>query len=144
MTGAASDRRPPAPTGAGRAATEDEARDVAEAARETEWERPSFLAGLFMGRFDPSQVLPFPEPDPAEAARAKPFLDAFRAFLRDYDADEVDRVGRISDADIQRLREMGAFGIKIPREYGGLGLSIHAYVEAMALASAKCGSLVAL
>ncbi len=144
MTGAARDRRPPAPTSAGRAATEDEARDVAEAARETEWERPSFLAGLFMGRFDPSQVLPFPEPDPAEAARAKPFLDAFRAFLRDYDADEVDRVGRISDADIQRLREMGAFGIKIPREYGGLGLSIHAYVEAMALASAKCGSLVAL
>ncbi|MEA3247782.1 MAG: acyl-CoA dehydrogenase family protein [Gemmatimonadota bacterium] len=144
MTGTASERRAPAPTGAGRAATEDEARDVAEAARETEWERPSFLAGLFMGRFDPSPVLPFPEEDPAEAARAKPFLDAFRAFLRDYDADEVDRVGRISDADVQRLREIGAFGIKIPREYGGLGLSIHAYVEAMSLASAKCGNLVAL
>lgn len=144
MTGTASDRHAPAPTGARHTATEDEARDVAEAARETEWERPSFLAGLFMGRFDPSQVLPFPEEDPAEAARAKPFLDAFRAFLRDYDADEVDRVGRISDADVQRLREIGAFGIKIPREYGGLGLSIHAYVEAMALASAKCGNLVAL
>ncbi|MCC7195413.1 MAG: acyl-CoA dehydrogenase family protein [Gemmatimonadaceae bacterium] len=126
------------------AASVDEARAVAEAARETEWTRPSFVAGLFMGRFDASIVAPFPDEDPAEAARAKPFLDAFRAFLAQYDADEVDRVGRISDANIQRLREIGALGMKVPREYGGLGLSMHAYTEAMSLAAARCGNLVAL
>jgi alkylation response protein AidB-like acyl-CoA dehydrogenase len=122
----------------------DEARDVAEAARETEWERPSFVRELFLGRFDLSRIHPHRDIDPAERERAAPFLRALREFLRDYDADEVDRTGRISDADVDRLRKMGAFGIKIPREYGGLGLSTHAYVEALSLISAKCGSLSAL
>jgi len=35
-------------------ATEKEARDVAEQARETEWEHPSFARELFLGRFRPS------------------------------------------------------------------------------------------
>jgi alkylation response protein AidB-like acyl-CoA dehydrogenase len=122
----------------------DEARDVAEAARETEWERPSFVRDLFLGRFDLSRIHPHPIPDAESVARAKPFMDALRAFLRDYDADAVDRTGRIPEEDVQRLREMGAFGIKIPREYGGLGLSTHAYIDALALISAKCGSLSAL
>ncbi|MDQ8165012.1 MAG: acyl-CoA dehydrogenase family protein [Gemmatimonadota bacterium] len=122
----------------------DEARDVAESARETEWERPSFVRDLFLGHFDIARIHPHPPADPAEAQRARPFLDALRAFLRDYDADEVDRTGHIREADVQRLRDMGAFGIKIPREYGGLGLSLRSYVEALALISAKCGSLSAL
>lgn len=126
------------------AASADEARDIAEAARETEWERPSFVRDLFLGRFTLSRIHPHPEEDPAEQERGRPFLDALRAFLRDYDADAVDRSGRITDADVDRLRAIGAFGIKIPREYGGLGLSIRTYVEALALVSAQCGSLAAL
>lgn len=126
------------------AVSADEARDVAESARETEWERPSFVRDLFLGSFDISRIHPHPPADPAEMERARPFLDALRAFLRDYDADEVDRTGHIRETDVQRLREMGAFGIKIPREYGGLGLSLRSYVEALALISAKCGSLSAL
>ena len=122
----------------------DEARDVAEAARETEWERPSFVRQLFLGKFDLAHIYPHPEDDPAERERAKPFLAALSAFLVDYDADEADRTGHIREEDVQRLRDIGAFGIKIPREYGGLGLSIRWYVEAMALLSAKCGSLTAL
>jgi len=126
------------------AVSADEARDVAEAARETEWERPSFVRRLFLGAFDISHIHPHPEDDPAEAARAKPFLDALGMFLAGYDADEVDRTGSIKEADVQRLREIGAFGIKIPKEYGGLGLSIRSYIDALAMISAKCGSLSAL
>jgi alkylation response protein AidB-like acyl-CoA dehydrogenase len=126
------------------AVSADEARDVAEAARETEWERPSFVRELFLGKFDLSRIHPQPARDVEAEALAKPFLDKLRAFLREYDADAVDRTGRIAEEDVQRLREMGAFGIKIPREYGGLGLSIRSYVEALALVSAKCGSLSAL
>lgn len=126
------------------AVSADEARDVAEAARQTEWENPSFVQGLFLGAFDLGQIHPHPEADPAEEARAKPFIDKLRAFLATYDADEVDRSGTIKESDVQRLRDMGAFGIKIPTEYGGLGLSIRSYVEALAMISAKCGSLTAL
>jgi hypothetical protein len=45
---------------------------------------------------------------------------------------------------VQELREMGAFGIKIPREYGGLGLSQTSYIRAMGMVTSRDGSLTAL
>ena len=125
-------------------ASEAEARDVAEQARETEWTHPSFVRELFLGRFRAELIHPHPLEDPAEAERAKPFMDKLRAFLETYDADETDRTGTIKEFDVQALREMGAMGIKIPKEYGGLGLSQMTYVKAMELVTSKCGSLVAL
>src|SRR5215210_2521372 len=47
-------------------ATEQEAREVAEAAREKEWESPSFVRELFEGSFRLDLVHPFPTPDPAD------------------------------------------------------------------------------
>ena len=125
-------------------ASEAEARDVAEQARETEWTHPSFVRELFLGRFRAELIHPHPLEDPAEAERAKPFMDTLRAFLDTYDADETDRTGTIKESDVQALREMGAMGIKIPKDYGGLGLSQMTYVKAMELVTSKCGSLVAL
>ena len=56
----------------------------------------------------------------------------------------IDRTGEIPEEYVQELREMGAFGIKIPKEYGGLGLSYSSYVKAMAMVTSKDGSLTAL
>lgn len=128
-------------------ASEQEARDVAEAARETEWQHPSFVRELFLGRFRLDLVHPWPEPqrtDPDEPARAEAFLARLRAFLDRLDSDEIDRTGEIPEAVVQELRDMGAFGIKIPREYGGLGLSQLTYVRAMQMVTSKDGSLTAL
>jgi alkylation response protein AidB-like acyl-CoA dehydrogenase len=125
-------------------ASEAEARDVAEQARETEWTHPSFVRELFLGRFRSELIHPHPMEDPAEAERAKPFLGQLHAFLETYDADETDRTGNIKESDLQQLRDMGALGIKIPTEYGGLGLSQMTYVKAMEMVTSKCGSLVAL
>ncbi len=125
-------------------ATEVEARDVAEAARETEWEHPSFVAELFLGRFRPDLIHPHPEEDPAERERARPFMEKLRAFMERVDSDEIDRTGEIPEALVQELRDMGAFGIKIPTEYGGLGLSQMSYIRAMQLVTSKDGSLTAL
>src|SRR4029077_8801837 len=87
---------------------------------------------------------PHPPDDPEEEERARPFLDTLREFLERVDSDMIDRTGEIPEEYVQELREMGAFGIKIPKEYGGLGLSYSSYVKAMALATSKDGSLVAL
>ncbi|HEX7546839.1 MAG TPA: acyl-CoA dehydrogenase family protein, partial [Gemmatimonadaceae bacterium] len=125
-------------------ASEAEARDVAERARETEWQHPSFVRELFLGRFRAELIHPHPLEDPAEAERARPFMEKLRAFLESYDAEETDRTGHIKESAVQALREMGAMGIKIPKEYGGLGLSQMSYVKAMELITSKCGSLVAL
>ena len=43
--------------------TEQQAREVAEAARETEWTRPSFAKELYLGRFDLSLIHPHPAAD---------------------------------------------------------------------------------
>jgi alkylation response protein AidB-like acyl-CoA dehydrogenase len=125
--------------------TEREAREVAEAARETEWRAPSFLAELFGGRLRMDLIHPYPEPSAEEEARARPFLDRLQAFLREkVDGDAIDRAGRVPPEVVQGLREIGAFGIKIPREYGGLGLSQLHYARAIEMVSSVCGSTVAL
>jgi len=125
--------------------TEAEARDVAEAARETEWHSPSFVAELFEGRLRMDLIHPHPEPDQEDEARAKPFLDRLAAFMRDkVDADQIDRDCKVPDSVVQGLKDMGAFGIKIPLEYGGLGLSQYHYSKAMGLVSSVCGSTTAL
>src|SRR3989475_11207880 len=109
----------------------DEAREVAEAAREQEWAAPSFVRDLFLGTLRMDLIHPYPEQDPEEVQRAQPFLDRLERFLREkVDSDRIDREGEIPEEVVRGLREMGAFGIKIPREYGGLGLSQRSHMKA--------------
>jgi alkylation response protein AidB-like acyl-CoA dehydrogenase len=123
----------------------DEAREVAEAARETEWAAPSFVRDLFLGRLRLDLIHPYPDEDPEETRRAQPFLDQLERFLRtSVDSDRIDREGEIPETVIDGLRQLGAFGIKIPREYGGLGLSQLSYMRAIELVSSIDGSVTAL
>src|SRR5213596_3807067 len=122
-----------------------EAREVAEAAREQEWIAPSFVRDLFLGKFRLDLIHPYPEQDPEEVRRARPFLEQLERFLRErVDSDKIAREGEIPDDLIQGLRDLGAFGIKIPREYGGLGLSQLSYMKAIELVSSIDGTLTAL
>jgi alkylation response protein AidB-like acyl-CoA dehydrogenase len=126
-------------------ATEQEAREVAEAAREKEWQAPSFVRELFDGAFRLELVHPYPELDPREIAKARPFLERLERFLRErVDSDRIDREGKIPADVIDGLRELGAFGIKIPEEYGGLGLSQTSYTHAIGLVTSQDGNLTAL
>jgi alkylation response protein AidB-like acyl-CoA dehydrogenase len=125
-------------------ATAEEAREVAEAARE-EWGGRSVLAELFAGRLRLDLLHPFPRQDPADQERARPFLEALAAFLRDrVDSDAIDRQAKVPPEVVDGLRALGAFGIKIPTEYGGLGLSQPSYAEAIRLVTSVDGSLTAL
>src|SRR3989441_6538877 len=119
-----------------------EAREVAEAAREQEWVAPSFVRDLFLGKFRLDLIHPYPEQDPEEVRRAQPFLEQLERLLREQvDSDRIDREGEIPESVIQGLRDLGAFGIKIPREYGGLGLSQLSYMKAIELVSSIDGSV---
>jgi alkylation response protein AidB-like acyl-CoA dehydrogenase len=121
--------------------TEQESRDVAEAAREKSWEKASFMRSFFEGRFLLDLVHPHPEQDPEEARRARSFLRDLEAYARDHiDGDEIDREGHVPEAVLDGLRELGAFGIKIPREYGGLGLSQVTYNRALGIVASRCAS----
>ncbi len=124
--------------------SEQESRAVAEAARETEWTSPSFVRELFEGNLRLELIHPYPEADPEEEERARPFLERLDALLRRVDSDKIDREREIPQSIIDELKEMGAFGIKIPREFGGLGLSQLTYVKAIGMVSSVDGSLTAL
>ena len=129
----------------GHQVTERESREVAEAAREQEWTRPSFGRELFSGRFRLALIHPHPEPNPEEQARAAELMSKLETFLREkVDAEEIERNGKISDEVIKGLAELGAFGIKIPQEYDGLGLSQLSYNRAMGLVASKSAALVTL
>src|SRR6266511_4221094 len=100
--------------------TERESRKVAEASRQAAWEKPSFMRELFLGRFRLDLIHPFPLPG-AWRPEFNAFYEAFSAFLRDeVDSAEIDRTGEYPGPVIDRLRKMGAFGMKIPHKYGSL------------------------
>ena len=125
-------------------ATEKESREVAEAARQTEWKQPSFMRELFLGRFRSELVYPFPLPE-RERPEFTDFYTRLEAFLRDeVDAAEIDRSGEYPQAVLDGLRRLGAFGIKIPKEYGGLGLSHVEYGRVMTLLGSHCGNVASL
>ncbi|MCI0436530.1 MAG: acyl-CoA dehydrogenase family protein [Gemmatimonadetes bacterium] len=123
------------------AVTEQEARRVAEAARETEWTRPSFVRELFLGRLRLDLIDPLPPPDAEERARAAAFMQRLAGFCESIDAAEIERTGRVPGETVDALRRTGAFGIKIPQEYGGLGLSQVSYNRAIAAISTTCPAL---
>lgn len=127
------------------APTVEEARAVAEAARESDWVSPSFVRELFAGSLRLDLIDPFPAPTADEVARAEPFMAKLREFLEQrVDSDAIDREGVLPEAVVRELQEMGAFGIKIPTEYGGLGFSQLMYTRAIGLVTSKDGSLTAL
>ena len=125
--------------------SERQARDVAEQAREAQWRQPSFGKELFLGRLRLDLV----HPHPSGSAEAQERGEAFLAKLRDFceskiDAAVIERDAQIPDEVIQGLKELGAFGMKIGKEYDGLGLSQVYYNKALMMIGSVHPSLGAL
>lgn len=121
-----------------------EAMEVAEASRETEWEKPSFAGDLFLGKVNFDLIHPFPEQPAADKAEADEFLAKLERFLAEnVDADEIDRKGEYDYDLFNGFAELGAWGMKIPKEYGGLGFSSTNYNRAIGLVATWCANSVA-
>jgi alkylation response protein AidB-like acyl-CoA dehydrogenase len=120
---------------------EKQSLEVAEGARETEWTQPSFVKELFLGRFRTDLITPYPLQSAEDKAIGDKFCAELEAFLKaNLDADEVDRTGDLPKKVIDGLAKLGCWGMKIPKEYGGLGLSQINYNRAVALVASYCGS----
>jgi alkylation response protein AidB-like acyl-CoA dehydrogenase len=115
--------------------TEREARQVAEAAREQEWRLPSFGKELFLGNFRLDLIHPQPRLDAAAVEKGERFLASLRQFLVDeVDPLRIEREAKIPEEVVEGLKRIGALGMKVSEEYGGLGLSQVYYNRALALA----------
>ncbi|MFJ4695659.1 acyl-CoA dehydrogenase family protein [Streptomyces sp. NPDC088766] len=114
--------------------TEREARQVAEAAREQDWRKPSFAKELFLGRFRLDLIHPHPLPAAEAVRRGEQFLAKLREFCETrIDGALIEREARIPDEVVAGLKELGALGMKIDPKYGGLGLTQVYYNKALAL-----------
>ncbi|ASW84217.1 acyl-CoA dehydrogenase family protein [Mycobacterium intracellulare] len=124
--------------------TEEQARALAEESRETGWNKPSFAKELFLGRFPLELIHPFPTPAEADETRTRAFLDSVREFLETVDGSVIERDAQIPDEYVKGLADLGCFGMKIPTEYGGLGMSQVAYNRALMMVTSVHPSLGAL
>ncbi len=121
------------------------AREIAEQAREQEWTRPSFGKQLFLGDFRLDLVHPVPRPGEEETARGDDFLRSLRRFLENkVDPAAVERESVIPPDVVTGLADLGAFGMKIEPEYGGLGLSHLYYTRALMLVGSYSPAIATL
>ncbi|MFH8932023.1 acyl-CoA dehydrogenase family protein [Streptomyces pristinaespiralis] len=125
--------------------SEREARQVAEAAREQDWRKPSFAKELFLGRFRLDLIHPHPVPTGEATRRGEEFLSKLRRFCdSEIDGARIEREARIPDEVVNGLRELGALGMKIEPKYGGLGLTQVYYNKALALVGSANPAIGAL
>jgi len=119
--------------------------EVAEAARETEWKKPSFVGELFMGRLRTEIIFPFPQQSVEDREAGDRVLAELKEFLeQQVDADQIDAKKQIPKKVTNGLAKMGLYGIKLPKEYGGLGMSQVNYNRIVQLVASHCASTAVL
>jgi alkylation response protein AidB-like acyl-CoA dehydrogenase len=125
-------------------ASEREARELAEAARDIAYTRPSFAKELYLGKFDLSLIHPHPRGGGEAVAEGDAFIEQLEAYCRTMDGRLIEREAKIPDDYVKGLADLGAFGMKIPKKYGGLGLSMVHYGRALMLVGSVHPSIGAL
>jgi len=114
---------------------------MVESARQRSSSGASFAGNLFMGRFDFGALFPFPEQSADDRLKGDELILKVQPFLENkLDADRIDREEKIPDEVVAGLRELGLFGMKIPANYGGLGLSQSNYNRVIHLVASHCAS----
>ncbi|CAF0824991.1 unnamed protein product [Adineta steineri] len=85
----------------------------------------SFVMNLFRGQFYPDEIFPYPNVlNEEQRDNVKMFIDPFWKFFEEVnDAAKNDQLEKIPDDTMNGLKQQGAFGIQVPVEFGGLGLT---------------------
>lgn len=121
------------------------AMEVAESARDLDENGRSFAAEMFMGHADPTLMHPFPKQTDEDQRIGDELVRNVSVFLAEHlDPDEVDENCAIPKYVVQGLRDLGIFRMKVPAEYGGLGLSQVNYNRVIMAIASHCASTAVL
>jgi len=123
-------------------AAKEAAMEMAEAARETEWKFPSFTAEMFRGNFRWDLLHPYPEQDPEDQRIGDELIAKVREVMEQHDPIALDETGEFPQSTLDGLAELGIFGMKISKEYGGLGLSQWNYGRVLRFIGSYCQTTV--
>ncbi|KRY10639.1 Very long-chain specific acyl-CoA dehydrogenase, mitochondrial, partial [Trichinella patagoniensis] len=98
----------------------------------------SFAMNIFRGQIQVEQVFPFPQVLNDESRATLDLLvEPTEKFFREVnDADRNDTLATIEQSQFDQLRELGAFGLQVPTELGGLGLSNTEYARLVEIVGA--------
>jgi alkylation response protein AidB-like acyl-CoA dehydrogenase len=122
----------------------DVAMQLAEDARQTEWENVSFTAEVFKGNFRWDLLHPFPAQSPEDKKIGDDYIEKIRPVIEKFiDPWKIDEEGEYPREALDAMAEAGLFGMKIPREYGGLGLSVTNYARVLGFLGGYCATTVA-
>jgi acyl-CoA dehydrogenase family protein 9 len=90
----------------------------------------SFMKSLFHGIIAEELIFPFPDLGRDERDNTAMILDSVRKFAEaNVDAARIDREQTIPRDVLEGMKELGLFGMIIPQEYGGIGLSSRSYAR---------------
>ncbi len=123
-------------------AAKDAAMEMAEAARESEWHFPSFTAEMYRGNFRWDLLHPYPEQDPEDKRVGDELIEKTRAVMEKHDPILLDETGEFPKETLDGLRAIGLFGMKISKEYGGLGLTQWNYARLLRFMGSYCQTTV--
>ncbi len=121
----------------------DKAMELAEEAREKDWKFPSFTAEMFRGNFRWDLLHPYPMQSAEDKRIGDEFIAKLKAVCEKYiNAEEIDATGIFPMEARRALAEIGAWGMSISKEYGGLGLSKVNYCRALHFLGSYCSNTV--
>ena len=86
-----------------------------------------FLENLYRGVF--VRELSDPAAPPPDEEKVKSLAARFREVVAPYDLRKLDAANGVPPELMKKLGEIGTFGIIIPREYGGLGMTLQEYLR---------------
>ncbi|MDB4944337.1 MAG: Acyl-CoA dehydrogenase [Labilithrix sp.] len=102
----------------------------------------SFMKSLFGGVVAEQAIFPYPEPSRPAADELHAVLDGIRRFAaRSVDSARLDREEAISPEILAGMKELGLFGLSVPKAYGGAGLDMTGYCRALQEVATVDGSL---
>jgi alkylation response protein AidB-like acyl-CoA dehydrogenase len=101
----------------------------------------SFGKSLFFGDILEDQIFPYPEMPRDQTELVAPIVETIDRYMSSIDRRKLDREGEMPAELVQSLREMGLFGVIVPEEHGGLGLSNSGYARVMQQVSSWDGSI---
>ncbi|XP_004638432.1 very long-chain specific acyl-CoA dehydrogenase, mitochondrial [Octodon degus] len=94
-------------------------------------ESKSFAVGMFKGQLTTDQVFPYPSVLNEEQTQfLKELVGPVARFFEEVnDPAKNDILEQVEETTLQGLKELGAFGLQVPSELGGLGLSNTQYAR---------------
>jgi len=92
----------------------------------------SFMKALFHGVIEDDLIFPYPSMDSDESETLSMIIDSLKKFVEAHiDVEQLDRDHHLPDDILDKMKELGLFGLIIPEEHGGFGLSNTAYARMM-------------